>query len=111
MTPHWLFRLQASWPFCAGNEDNCAGTVQFALQRLFASVPNTPPPVAAIGVLIANRSTCRLGLAAGIGLSLVYMASAAILTPVLWIEPLGALIKTGPAIVLMLVGLAILRDR
>ena len=29
------------------------------------------------------------------------MAGAAILTPDLWIEPLGALVKTGPAIVLM----------
>ena len=36
---------------------------------------------------------------------------AAILTPDLWIEPLGALVKTGPAIVLMLVALLILDNR
>ncbi|MBB3950230.1 SDR family oxidoreductase [Aureimonas jatrophae] len=64
-----------------------------------------------IGVLIANRRTCRLGLAAGIALSVCYMISAAVLTPDMWIEPLGALVKTGPAIVLMMVGLALLEDR
>jgi uncharacterized protein YbjT (DUF2867 family) len=35
----------------------------------------------------------------------------AILTPDLWIEPLGALVKTGPAIVLMLVALLTLDNR
>jgi len=33
------------------------------------------------------------------------------LTPEMWIEPLGALVKTGPAIILMLVALAIDKDR
>ena len=37
--------------------------------------------------------------------------SAALLTPDLWIEPLGALVKTGPAIVLMLVALLTLDNR
>jgi uncharacterized protein YbjT (DUF2867 family) len=64
-----------------------------------------------IGALVAHRRTCRAGLWAGIGLSLFYMAGAAILTPDLWVEPLGALVKTGPAIVLMLVALAVLDDR
>jgi uncharacterized protein YbjT (DUF2867 family) len=65
----------------------------------------------AIGCLIAHRRTCGLGLLAGIAVSLGYMAGAAVLTPDLWIEPLGALVKTGPAIVLMLVGLLILDPR
>jgi uncharacterized protein YbjT (DUF2867 family) len=64
-----------------------------------------------IGVLIAFRRTCAIGLAAGIAASLGYMLGAAILTPDLWIEPLGALVKTGPAIVLMLVALLILDNR
>jgi uncharacterized protein YbjT (DUF2867 family) len=64
-----------------------------------------------VGVGIAARSTCRSSLVAGIGLSLFYMLSAAIITPDMWIEPLGALVKTAPAIVLMLVALAILDDR
>ena len=64
-----------------------------------------------IGVLIAFRRTSAFGLIAGIVVSLGYMAGAAILTPDLWIEPLGALVKTGPAIVLMLVALLTLDNR
>ncbi|WP_028348410.1 SDR family oxidoreductase [Bradyrhizobium murdochi] len=64
-----------------------------------------------IGVLIAFRRTSAFGLVAGIIASLGYMAGAAILTPDLWIEPLGALVKTGPAIVLMLVALLTLDNR
>ena len=65
----------------------------------------------AIGVLITFRRSCAAGLIAGITASLGYMLGAAILTPDLWIEPLGALVKTGPAIVLMLVALMILDNR
>lgn len=65
----------------------------------------------ATGISIALRRTCRIGLLAGIGLSLLYMISAAIITPEMWIEPLGALVKTGPAIILMMVGLAVSDDR
>ncbi len=64
-----------------------------------------------VGTAIAFRRTHVYGLAAGIAVSLFYMGGAAILTPELWIEPLGALVKTGPAIVLMLVALAIADDR
>jgi hypothetical protein len=64
-----------------------------------------------IGVLIAFRRTCAAGLTLGIAASLGYMLGAAILTPDLWVEPLGALVKTGPAIVLMLVALLILDNR
>jgi uncharacterized protein YbjT (DUF2867 family) len=82
-----------------------------------------PPPLVApiavltslmdmgIGVLIAFRRTAGAGLIAGIVASLGYMLGAAILTPDLWIEPLGALVKTGPAIVLMLVALVTLDNR
>jgi len=65
----------------------------------------------AIGLAIAWRRAARLGLIAGIALSLIYMLAAALLTPDMWVEPLGALVKTGPAIVLMLVALATLADR
>ncbi|MBR0773743.1 SDR family oxidoreductase [Bradyrhizobium diazoefficiens] len=64
-----------------------------------------------IGVLIAFRRTAAIGLVAGVTASLGYMVGAAILTPDLWIEPLGALVKTGPAIVLMLVALLMLDSR
>jgi hypothetical protein len=65
----------------------------------------------AIGMAIAFRRTCKAGLIAGIALSLFYMAGAALLTPDLWLEPLGALVKTFPAIVLMLVALLTLDNR
>lgn len=63
-----------------------------------------------IGLLISVRRTSAAGLVAGILVSLGYMAGAAVLTPELWIEPLGALVKTGPAIVLMIFCLAMLDD-
>jgi DoxX-like family len=64
-----------------------------------------------VGLAIAWQPANRFGLIAGIGVSLGYMALAAILAPDLWIEPLGALVKTGPAIVLMLFCLAVADDR
>ena len=64
-----------------------------------------------VGVLTAFRRTCAIGLVAGILVSLGYMAGTAILTPDLWLEPLGALVKTGPAIVLMGVALLTLDNR
>jgi uncharacterized protein YbjT (DUF2867 family) len=64
-----------------------------------------------IGILIAFRRTCAAGLVAGVIVSLGYMAGTAILTPDLWIEPLGALVKTGPAIMLMIVALLTLDNR
>lgn len=65
----------------------------------------------AVGLLIAFRKTHRLGLVLGIVVAVGYMLGSAVLTPALWIEPLGALVKTGPAIVLMIVALAISDDR
>lgn len=64
-----------------------------------------------IGVLIAFRRTCAAGLIAGTVVSLGYMAVFSLLTPDLWLDPLGALVKTGPAIVLMLVALLTLDNR
>jgi len=64
-----------------------------------------------IGVLIAFRRTSAIGLIAGIAASFGYMLGTAVLMPDLWIEPLGALVKTAPAIVLMLVALLTLDNR
>ncbi len=64
-----------------------------------------------VGLLIAFRKSHRLGLVAGIVVAGGYMIGSAVLTPALWIEPLGALVKTGPAIILMMVALAISDDR
>jgi hypothetical protein len=64
-----------------------------------------------VGLAIAARKTCRVGLVVGMCVSLGYMAGITLLMPDLWLEPLGALVKTFPAIVLMLVALAIFEDR
>ena len=73
-------------------------------------------PTARLGILATlqaqpGKEEQLAALIAGIGVALFYMIGAAIMTPDLWIEPLGALVKTGPAIVLMLVALATLDDR
>ncbi|WP_315703200.1 MULTISPECIES: hypothetical protein [unclassified Bradyrhizobium] len=47
----------------------------------------------------------------GSGLECAMRLGCAIFTPDLWREPLGALVKTGPAIVLMLVALSTLDNR
>jgi hypothetical protein len=39
------------------------------------------------------------------------MIGADLLTPDLWLEPLGTLVKTGPAIILMMIALATLEKR
>jgi uncharacterized protein YbjT (DUF2867 family) len=64
-----------------------------------------------VGCAIAVRRTTRFGLIAGIIVSLGYMGGSALIAPDLWIEPLGALVKTGPAIVLMLICLMLSDDR
>ena len=65
----------------------------------------------AIGMLIAWRRTARVGLWLGLAVSAFYLTGAAVLTPAMWLEPLGALVKTFPAMVLTLVCLATLRAR
>jgi uncharacterized protein YbjT (DUF2867 family) len=98
-------------------------TVSFrAAAGILVSVGLPPGPAAAatvltsigdiaVGLAIAVRRTCRIGLLAGILVSSVYVLGAAILMPAIWFDPLGAMVKTLPAIVLMMVALAILDDR
>lgn len=64
-----------------------------------------------VGLAIAVRRSAALGLLAGLFVSVGYMAGSTFLAPELWVEPLGSLVKTGPAMVLMVVALAILEDR
>jgi uncharacterized protein YbjT (DUF2867 family) len=97
--------------------------VSYRAAATILSSHDFPPPLVApvtiitslmdmtIGISIAFRRSAAAGLLGGIVLSLCYMIGAAILTPDLWIEPLGALVKTAPAIVLMLVALLILDNR
>lgn len=124
----WFARLFLAKPFIIGSlvvfwviSGLIALTVAFDAATAILTSHGFPPnsaraitvvsSAADIAVGIAFRRTCHVGLLAGIGVSLFYMASAALITPDIWIEPLGALVKTVPAIVLMLVALAILEDR
>ncbi|MGQ7790811.1 SDR family oxidoreductase [Faunimonas sp. B44] len=65
----------------------------------------------AIGVGIAWRRTTRIALYAGIALSLAYMVIGTLMLPVLWIEPLGPMLKIWPIMALHLAALAIREDR
>ena len=65
----------------------------------------------AIGAAIAFRRTARLGLYAALSISILYAIIGTILMPRLWLDPLGAMLKIGPIMVLNLVALAILEDR
>ncbi|AZO82045.1 MULTISPECIES: SDR family oxidoreductase [unclassified Bosea (in: a-proteobacteria)] len=64
-----------------------------------------------IGVGIAIRRTTRAALIAGIVVSALYALAGTIVTPWLWLDPLAPLLKIGPVIALLLVGLATLKDR
>ncbi|QCK87011.1 SDR family oxidoreductase [Phreatobacter aquaticus] len=65
----------------------------------------------AIGGAIAWRRWSRAGLIAGIGLTVGYLAGSVMIAPQLWLDPVGSMVKTVPAAMLMLVALAILDDR
>jgi uncharacterized protein YbjT (DUF2867 family) len=126
----WFARLYLAKPLAIGSlalfwilSGLIALTVSFAAAAAILTSHGFPPAPAkaitaisslvdiAVGIAIAVRKTCRHGLLAGIAVSLFYLLAAAALTPDMWIEPLGALVKTVPAVVLMLVALATLDDR
>jgi uncharacterized protein YbjT (DUF2867 family) len=64
-----------------------------------------------VGVALAFRRTCRIGLLASLALMGAYVGAATLIAPELWADPLGPLVKVAPAFVLTLVALAILPDR
>lgn len=65
----------------------------------------------AVGVGIAFRQTCRMALQGGLAVTLAYAIIGTLVRPDLWADPLGAMLKTGPIIVLLLIALAILEER
>lgn len=65
----------------------------------------------ALGLAVLVRPWARGALWGMIGLSLAYLAGASLVRPDLWLEPLGPLVKTIPAMVLALMALAVLDDR
>lgn len=65
----------------------------------------------ALGLGVVVRRTAALALKGMVALSLAYLFGATLLTPGLWADPLGPLVKVLPSIGLALVALAILDER
>ena len=64
-----------------------------------------------IGIGIALRRTVRPALYVAIAVSLFYVVAGTAITPWLWLDPLGPLVKAGPILALTLAALAVLEDR
>ena len=64
-----------------------------------------------IGIGIAFRRTAKRALYAALALSLAYVIIGTALVPRLWIDPIGPLLKIWPIMVLILVAIAICKDR
>lgn len=65
----------------------------------------------AVGAGIALRRTCRAALMASIAVTLFYAFAGTIVRPDLWADPLGAMLKIGPVLVLTIAALGILEER
>lgn len=61
----------------------------------------------ALGIAVLIRRTSSLACLGMIGLTLAYALAASIVTPHLWADPMGVLVKMLPAALLALVGLAL----
>ena len=64
-----------------------------------------------VGVAVTVRSTAKPALWGMIVVSLAYLAGSTVLTPDLWLDPLGPLVKIFPSLCLVLVALCILDER
>lgn len=64
-----------------------------------------------VALLILFRRTARLGLIAGLLVTLSYVVSGTLLRPDLWADPLGPMMKVWPILALNLILLAILDER
>ncbi|QND59956.1 SDR family oxidoreductase [Mesorhizobium huakuii] len=64
-----------------------------------------------VGAAVVVRSLARRALLAMIAITLSYLAAATLLVPGLWLDPLGPLVKTIPALCLVVVALAVLDER
>jgi len=64
-----------------------------------------------IGIGIALRKTSRMALMAGATLAAGYLLASLFVTPDLWLDPVGSMLKTVPVVILMLVAIAISDNR
>jgi uncharacterized protein YbjT (DUF2867 family) len=64
-----------------------------------------------LGVAVLVRPLCALALKGMVAASLAYMAGSLVLAPDLWLNPLGAMLKTTCCLMLAVVALAVLDER
>lgn len=64
-----------------------------------------------LGAAVLYRPTARLACLGMVAVTAIYLFSGSFLTPHLWMDPLGPLVKTIPAAVLALVGAVLVRSR
>lgn len=64
-----------------------------------------------LGALVLYRPRTRLALLGMIALTLAYLVGALAFEPALWLDPLGPMVKTIPALILTFTALAILDER
>jgi hypothetical protein len=64
-----------------------------------------------LGALVCVRRTAALAFVGMLAVTAAYLLSATIVRPDLWGDPLGPLVKTLPAALLALTGLALLAER
>jgi uncharacterized protein YbjT (DUF2867 family) len=64
-----------------------------------------------LALLLLFRPSAGFALKAMVLVSLGYLAGASIFAPDLWLDPLGPLVKVVPAMMLALMGLAVLEER
>ena len=65
----------------------------------------------ALGLCVLYRPRTRLALGGMILVTLAYLAGSILMEPSLWLDPLGPMVKTVPALALTLAALAILDER
>jgi hypothetical protein len=106
----WLLSgLIALARFEASSAIMAAATGSDSVADLFTAITGLADILLGIGVVI--RRCARPALIGMVALSLGYLIAATVLTPQLWADPLGPLVKVLPSIVLALVALAILDER
>ncbi|MCD2176631.1 SDR family oxidoreductase [Rhizobium sp. C1] len=64
-----------------------------------------------LGLVVLFRPRARLALSGMVIVTLAYLAGSIVMEPALWLDPLGPMIKTVPALALTLVALVILDER
>jgi uncharacterized protein YbjT (DUF2867 family) len=64
-----------------------------------------------LGLLVLYRPRTRLALCGMAAVTLAYLAGSLLVEPSIWLDPLGPMVKTIPALMLMIVALATLDER